>query len=1333
MVSIEEIRFVIDGRSAKIGADQIAQALELIEQQSRQTDLAVRNLGAAITLTGRGAATDARGLTTVRDLSRATEQSVEDLARAMTSAGAATRSATAGIESAVAAATSQNRRLGASTVASREQVNALGRAIEQTGQRTRQSVGAFRDAATGTQNLRLSTRNLAIAMDLAGDRINQTGNRARRLADAATAGSRDARRLGTSWQQASGSIERGGRAIGAVERQVRRLAAFFSAGLIARGLVSLSDSYDALQNRLRLVTDGTADLIEKQTALGNISQETRSNIRLNADLYNRLFRATRQLGTGSEDLLLVTSTLNKAIKLSGATAQEANSGLIQLAQGLAAGALRGDELRSVLEQIPIVADAIQERLGVTRGELRALGEDGKLTSDIIIDSVLQIAPRIEEEFDKLTPLIGDSLASIASQVSRVLGNATVGGVSFASFLDSIAESLDRLATAQEQLEGSRARDRELNSVEAFVAREREAAKLLGEIEAQESSIERRRKAEEERRKREAEEFKRIQEEIGELAAEEVKDRKEAARLIQQNLNQLQSLQRLIERNNIDPGTVIIGDEPGTVTGPNAGPPVQAIDAARPGRAALDFFDDPDQTETVFFPRDTRQNNIRLSDDVDPVFGPVASFQALDERTRGGQLFRAGFEAAGFEGFATVGQLQRGVDAAIAEIQERLESVKVETDLFVEDAAVDFQLSEQGREAIESQFRKFFDAPFEFATEATVGLSADQIEGIGTALDGLATRVDNVQLQEVLKGSADQARTIAETISSISGSEVLGRVAGLFDALKEKSEETARAERKRIADNQRATENAERFVRQLELQIALLGEQDEGQQQVERSLGRLFELTKDGEGVYESFRERVKGLVADFVDLSDKTANAAIDEQGAERLNNFIEGLEQEVEVLRFSNDLQRELAQARLDAGIALGLSNDELIQAIRGEEVENEVLREKIDLIQSLVTQRRQFGARSSDDDGRGTESEGLVEDADQLGRDIAGAVTSRLDNVLLEAETLRDALKAIWKDIANDLLQAFILDPIKDQFAQLVGSIFQNSPANDDDFIGPRLAGSGANAGPSLFSLFGQRGSPGSGGGFGGLGSTGGGVGPDQPSFIGPPAPPLAGPPAPPIGGGGASFFQETGVLQDLSADPSFIGPPASAAQVPAAAGAFNPLLFSLGSIVGVLLSQLFGAARGGVVRSGGSRTGFSALPSGPAAPSLSRVVGAGDGGFLIGSGQQGFASLPGFAGPQVQMFARGGSTVPTGFVDSPTMFPLGDGFGVVGERPSSVGEVIMPAFRTQQGDIGVRVEGLENVSGPTTITNQYVFPSITDHAEFRRSQRALNDDHRRSLNRR
>lgn len=193
--------------------------------------------------------------------------------------------------------------------------------------------------------------------------------------------------------------------------------------LFVREVLRLTDAMNTMENRLRSVGLEGTQLTAVYRELLAASNATRSSVEGSVQLYSRLAISSKELGVSQRQLIDFTTSLNQAIVLSGATTLEAQNALIQLSQGMASGVLRGDELRSVMEQLPIVADVIAKQLGVTRGELRKMGEQGKITAQQIIVAFQNARGELEARFSKTVPTIGQAFQVLRNNVVDYLGQA----------------------------------------------------------------------------------------------------------------------------------------------------------------------------------------------------------------------------------------------------------------------------------------------------------------------------------------------------------------------------------------------------------------------------------------------------------------------------------------------------------------------------------------------------------------------------------------------------------------------------------------------------------------------------------------------------------------------------------------------------------------------------------------------------------------------------------------------------------------------------------------------------------------------------------------------
>ena len=251
-------------------------------------------------------------------------------------------------------------------------------------------------------------------------------------------------------RQVRTSIDRGLGGVRTVARGATASLAGVGAALSVREVVRYGDAWRNTQAQLRIVTEGTGQLAQVTEELLRLGTRTRSEFDATANLYARLARSTSELGISQRELLDVTETINQAIQVSGATSTEASNGLIQFSQGLAAGALRGDELRSVLEQMPRLARAIADGLDVPIGKLREMGKEGELTAEAVIGALQGQADVIAEEFAKLEPTIGSAFTVLNNNVGEFIGKlgevsgATSGG---ADAILSLGEGVGQLTDA----------------------------------------------------------------------------------------------------------------------------------------------------------------------------------------------------------------------------------------------------------------------------------------------------------------------------------------------------------------------------------------------------------------------------------------------------------------------------------------------------------------------------------------------------------------------------------------------------------------------------------------------------------------------------------------------------------------------------------------------------------------------------------------------------------------------------------------------------------------------------------------------------------------------
>lgn len=216
-----------------------------------------------------------------------------------------------------------------------------------------------------------------------------------------------------------------------------KVASALVAVLSVQQVAAYADAWTTVNNKLANAIRPNEQLVEVTQRVFDITQATRSSLDATASLYARLERATRQAGTSTADLAKLTTIINQGFVVSGATAQEAENAIIQLSQGLASGALRGEEFNSVNEQGNRMMVALADSLGVGIGELRNMAAQGKLTTDVVVKGLLSQGDAIGKEFAKTTTTISQALQVASNNITQFVGSSSTVKAGVAVFNDAV--------------------------------------------------------------------------------------------------------------------------------------------------------------------------------------------------------------------------------------------------------------------------------------------------------------------------------------------------------------------------------------------------------------------------------------------------------------------------------------------------------------------------------------------------------------------------------------------------------------------------------------------------------------------------------------------------------------------------------------------------------------------------------------------------------------------------------------------------------------------------------------------------------------------------------
>ena len=283
-------------------------------------------------------------------------------------------------------------------------------------------------AEAGKQN----TREFA-ALD---DRVEKLGSTIRNLSRQYDTVEQEATEAANAAEEFSKSNRRAESQAYSLNSALRSVAAGFFSFQGVKTLVQMSDEISNTTARLSMMDERLKTTDDLTNAIWQSAQRARGSYQETADFVSKLATLAGDAFSSDMEIVAFAEQINKQIKLSGASAQAASGALLQLTQGLSSGTLRGEELNSVLEQTPMVAQTIADYLGVTTGQMREMASEGQITAQVVKNAMFAAADETNAKFNELPMTWSDvwtqakniavqalePLLSVIGQVAQFVGN-----------------------------------------------------------------------------------------------------------------------------------------------------------------------------------------------------------------------------------------------------------------------------------------------------------------------------------------------------------------------------------------------------------------------------------------------------------------------------------------------------------------------------------------------------------------------------------------------------------------------------------------------------------------------------------------------------------------------------------------------------------------------------------------------------------------------------------------------------------------------------------------------------------------------------------------------
>lgn len=167
-------------------------------------------------------------------------------------------------------------------------------------------------------------------------------------------------------------------------------------------VLNISDELASTKARLNLLVDdgGSVEALEQKIMAS--AQRSRSAYFDTASAVAKLgLNAGNAFGGNMDQVIAFMEQVNKQFVIGGATAQEQSNAMIQLTQAMAAGALRGEELNSILDGAPGIARAIEKYMGIAEGSIKSVAQEGKVTAEVVKNAMFAMADETNAKFDSM--------------------------------------------------------------------------------------------------------------------------------------------------------------------------------------------------------------------------------------------------------------------------------------------------------------------------------------------------------------------------------------------------------------------------------------------------------------------------------------------------------------------------------------------------------------------------------------------------------------------------------------------------------------------------------------------------------------------------------------------------------------------------------------------------------------------------------------------------------------------------------------------------------------------------------------------------------------------
>lgn len=298
--------------------------------------------------------------------------------------------------------------------------------MEQSGAVTKETTAAAKMVAQQARVYQSALRVQTAEQRLAAAQAKAQTASIRAAAAAEKEAERQARAAAKAQKEYNQSMESGTGSADRLTASLKKMAGGYIGLQGVKGLLQMSDTLVSTTARLDMVNDGLQTTAQLNDMIFQSANRARGSYAETAAMVSKLGLLAGDAFGSTQEIVAFAEQLNKQMAISGTTTAEAQGAMLQLTQAMASGVLRGEELNSVLEQLPMVTESIVKYLGISKGELKDLASEGAITAEIVKNAMFAAAEETNAKFEEMPMTWGQVWTIFGNYATKALTPVLLG-------------------------------------------------------------------------------------------------------------------------------------------------------------------------------------------------------------------------------------------------------------------------------------------------------------------------------------------------------------------------------------------------------------------------------------------------------------------------------------------------------------------------------------------------------------------------------------------------------------------------------------------------------------------------------------------------------------------------------------------------------------------------------------------------------------------------------------------------------------------------------------------------------------------------------------------